>query len=81
MGILKNIFKSKRVEKATCYNCNRKIYEGDKYGHDDEPGNLLLGGYYICDTCIGKQNVGQITIGQTYMFSDGQQRYRLKIKQ
>jgi len=76
VGILKNLFKKKRNEMAICYKCGKKIYEGDKYGHDDEPGNLLLGGYYFCNMCIGKQDVGQI-----YMFSDGKQRYRLKIKQ
>ena len=81
MGILKNLFSKKRNEKAICYKCGGKIYEGDKYGHDDEPGNLLLGGYYFCNTCIGRQNVGQIIVGQIYMFSDGQQRYRLRIKQ
>jgi hypothetical protein len=77
MGLF-DFFKKKeqRYEIATCYGCNKKIYEGEKYGHDDEQGNLLLGGYYFCSRCIGNQDFGN----DICMYSDGKQRYRLKIK-
>jgi hypothetical protein len=81
MGLLKSLFKE---EKASCYGCNNKIYDGDLYGHDDEPGNLLLGGYYFCSKCIEIYNAEKINkskVGEIYMHSDGKERYRLIIKQ
>ena len=81
MGFLKSLFKE---EKARCYTCNRSIYDGDLYGHDDEPGNLLLGGYYFCKKCIEMHGIVKIDkskVGEICMHSDGQERYRLIIKQ
>lgn len=84
INFLKNLFgKETRIEISSCYMCNTKIYEGDVYGHDNEPGNLLLGGYYFCPVCIGRQNIDRINesvVGQVYMLSDGKQRYRVTIK-
>lgn len=83
LSFIKNLFKR---EMANCYICNKKIYEGDFFGHERDSSELAIGGYFnyfFCTSCIERRcmcgNIDQTKLGEVYIISDGRERHRITI--
>jgi hypothetical protein len=78
-----------RKELAECNLCDRKIYQGDYYGHEREASSLSITGYsnyYFCKTCIERHCTSSLLdkekLGEKFIISRrNRERSRITIKQ